>query len=715
MIVKNEAHIVATTLQNLVDKVPLTSWVICDTGSTDGTQELIRTFFLERGIPGLCVQHTWTDFATNRTQAIYAAYAYLKKEPKEPKEPKQQEKKKKYLFFFDADDELVGTPELGDIVTTGADKIDFLFGHSFHYVRPLMVSIEHPWYFEGVLHEYLTLPPTYSKSTHTITLKGDYYVISGRAGSRSKDPHKYFKDARVLEKAYHTVLSSNKGLACRYAFYCAQSYKDAIGEEAVKTVGEAELINKSIEWYTKCLKENWIQERFYSSLQLGELYAKKGNTEMSQHYYMKTIEYDSERLEGIIAFAEMAYRKDTHLIVNLLYERFRESLLRREPLEGKLFYADTRAKLVFYNSVSSYYVKEWRSGLDACCQILTATPCVFSLAERKRTVSNLVFYLQALDEYDDDIKISQVFDNLQREDREISNYVKVWKAFFEKGGVRAKLTQASSFVPEFGGERGDIVVTMTSCKRLNLFYQTVNSILNTWSRKDWCQVQRWICVDDQSSDEDRQQMVDSFPFINFVWKSPEQRGHLESMRMIYKELVEESPGATYWVHLEDDFLFFDKREYLREAKYFLENDLAVQNRIHQLLFSVHYAETIENYQNLRGSLPLPGTQDIVLHDYQPGKTFPYLNNHYWPHYSFRPSMTRIAAIRQLGNFSVDSASASASTSFFEKQYATRWVDAGFQSAFLNRITHLHIGKLTDSKEGQNAYQLNGIPQFQNIS
>jgi len=48
MIVKNEAHVIVKTLINLCEKIDFSYWVICDTGSTDNTKEVIIDFFKEK-------------------------------------------------------------------------------------------------------------------------------------------------------------------------------------------------------------------------------------------------------------------------------------------------------------------------------------------------------------------------------------------------------------------------------------------------------------------------------------------------------------------------------------------------------------------------------------------------------------------------------------------------------------------------------------------
>ena len=69
MIVKDEAHVIARCLGSVRPFV--NHWVVVDTGSTDGTGELVRE--LLAGIPGMVVEQPWVDFGTNRSQALAAA------------------------------------------------------------------------------------------------------------------------------------------------------------------------------------------------------------------------------------------------------------------------------------------------------------------------------------------------------------------------------------------------------------------------------------------------------------------------------------------------------------------------------------------------------------------------------------------------------------------------------------------------------------------
>jgi len=91
MIVKNESHVIKRLLNSVAPAIDY--WAIVDTGSTDGTQQIIKDFFEEKGIPGELIEIEWKDFATSRNVALQAV-----------------ESKVDYGFWIDADEELILEP-----------------------------------------------------------------------------------------------------------------------------------------------------------------------------------------------------------------------------------------------------------------------------------------------------------------------------------------------------------------------------------------------------------------------------------------------------------------------------------------------------------------------------------------------------------------------------------------------------------------------------
>uniref|UniRef100_A0A6C0I8S9 Glycosyltransferase 2-like domain-containing protein n=1 Tax=viral metagenome TaxID=1070528 RepID=A0A6C0I8S9_9ZZZZ len=269
MIVKNESHIIKGTLEMLCNKIRFDYWVICDTGSTDDTQDIITQFFKDRGIPGELFSDEWTDFAHNRTLALNRAFG-----------------KTDLLLVFDADDEIHG-----DICIPSKKKD--INHHEYHlkfgnplgtsYTRVLLINNKRKFRYLSVLHEFISALEPNSRST---VLEGDYYVVSGRSGNRSKDPKKYLNDALILEKAHAKALATGDQLYLRYAFYCANSYKDyGSHEEAIK-------------WYKITLKQdNWVQEKYVSCLYIYNCYAAMGQKEHGFYYLIEAFSYDIERVE----------------------------------------------------------------------------------------------------------------------------------------------------------------------------------------------------------------------------------------------------------------------------------------------------------------------------------------------------------------------------------------------------------------------------------
>src|SRR5581483_6962442 len=91
MIVKNEM----ANLERCFGAVAghIACWVICDTGSTDGTQDFIKSYFAARGLPGELHSAPFENFEQARNAALSFAEA----------SPLPYD----YLLLADADMELV--------------------------------------------------------------------------------------------------------------------------------------------------------------------------------------------------------------------------------------------------------------------------------------------------------------------------------------------------------------------------------------------------------------------------------------------------------------------------------------------------------------------------------------------------------------------------------------------------------------------------------
>lgn len=196
MIVKNESAVIERCLGSVRGLIDY--WVIVDTGSVDGTEELIQECL--RGCPGQLYRQRWVNFEVNRNAALHLAMG-----------------KGDYLFFIDADEQLVGSIDKSkldeDFYTLGLKERSLTDAY-----RVSLIKSFPGWSWKGVLHEYLD-PPYQMKGR---ILSSAFIDGSARDGNRTRDPEKFLKDAQILEQA---LLKDPEN--SRYLFYLAQSYGNA--------------------------------------------------------------------------------------------------------------------------------------------------------------------------------------------------------------------------------------------------------------------------------------------------------------------------------------------------------------------------------------------------------------------------------------------------------------------------------------------------------
>ena len=118
MIVKNETKMLKECLDSVYKYIDY--WVINDNGSTDGTQQFVKDYFAEKGIPGELNEVEWKGFGETRTEALRAC-----------------DGKTKWILMIDADDFINGELPVEQL----NDEMD---GYSLFIRRGRLPVVEKP-------------------------------------------------------------------------------------------------------------------------------------------------------------------------------------------------------------------------------------------------------------------------------------------------------------------------------------------------------------------------------------------------------------------------------------------------------------------------------------------------------------------------------------------------------------------------------------------
>jgi GR25 family glycosyltransferase involved in LPS biosynthesis len=258
-----------------------------------------------------------------------------------------------------------------------------------------------------------------------------------------------------------------------------------------------------------------------------------------------------------------------------------------------------------------------------------------------------------------------------------------------------------------GITNNSITITTTTCKRLDLFTQTVNSFLECCLDIDKY-IYEWIVIDDNSSESDREYMKTHYPFIRYILKNPDQKGHSRSMNILLDEIQ-----TPYVLNLEDDWRFFVKDNYLTKCI----EVLSTNQRYGQCLLNRSYGEDIGSVARIGGGFRryTPSGTRYYIHEYLIGdalvKCTSRLNGKtnciYWPHYSLRVGVTRSEVYKKIGKYNEKA-------QHFEQEYAYRYYIQGrYLTTYLDSVYCTHIGRRTYERDTNklNAYDLNDENQF----
>ena len=330
MIVKNESKVIKRCLASV--KQIIDYWVIADTGSTDGTQEIIREFM--KDIPGELIERPWVDFSHNRNEVLS-----LSKE------------KADFLLFIDADEQFV----FSDTFTIPKLDLDsyFILIHQLdgiNYFRESLIRSSLNWKWVGPVHEALISSEAKTKDV----LKGITNLSITEDGHRYQDPKKYLKDAAILEEALKSEPKNS-----RYAFYLALSY------------GNAHEYQEALKWHKKRIAMGGLEEEiFYSLLSIGKI---EENLNVSPDKFIKSYVaahlYRPSRAEPLYFIANYYIRTENHFLAYLFSKAGLTIASPTDTIFVQHSIYDTGLLLQFADS--SYLVGKKNESLEAYKKLLT--------------------------------------------------------------------------------------------------------------------------------------------------------------------------------------------------------------------------------------------------------------------------------------------------------------------------------------------------------
>jgi tetratricopeptide (TPR) repeat protein len=296
MIVKDEAAIIERCLRSVLPAVD--RFVVCDTGSTDSTPEVIRSFFDRHGVAGEVHRIAFGNFESARNRALDLC--------------RRSTLDFDYLLLLDADMELI-VHDLDFRRHLDAHAYNVRQVNSISYFNTRLVRRDCPARYVGVTHEYLDVGPSPDR------LSSIWFHDWACGSSRAE---KLERDARLLTEG----LRQSPGNP-RYLFYLAQTCKDA---------GRFE---EAIAWYERRVEAGgWAEEAWYALYMIAICHEQLGNAAAMMDYCLRAFDFRPSRAEPLLALAR-CFRKQRDFKACMMFAEMAEKL--RYPEADSLFIEDS--------------------------------------------------------------------------------------------------------------------------------------------------------------------------------------------------------------------------------------------------------------------------------------------------------------------------------------------------------------------------------------
>jgi glycosyltransferase involved in cell wall biosynthesis len=346
MIVKDEAAIIERCLDSVAPHIAC--YVVCDTGSSDGTPEIIRARMDHHGVPGEIVHTTFENFEQARNAALDLARA--------------SKQEFDYLLLTDADMELrVDDPAFRHDLREPVYRL-LQRNSAIEYGNVRLVHRAHRGRYVGRTHEYYD-----GRGCPSVDLGGAWFYDHAQGSSRSV---KFERDIRLLTETLADEPDNTRAM-----FYLAQSYRDS---------GQAQL---ALETYQRRVAMGgWAEEVWYAAYQvavLSESLELDDATVVAR--YLDAYNRRPTRIEPLVKLARY-YRLSDRPALALLVARQAMAVDRSEDVlfvEHSAYEWQARDEF----SIAAYWTGDFTASAEVCQELL-ASP-LLPAQQRSRVEDNL--------------------------------------------------------------------------------------------------------------------------------------------------------------------------------------------------------------------------------------------------------------------------------------------------------------------------------------
>ena len=382
-ICKNESHVIERMLNSAKSITDLI--VVNDTGSTDGTQDIIRKFGEENNIPTYVFERPFDDFEKSRTWAmtkLSEVVAELK-----------WDADKVHGYWFDCDEQLVIDPTFNkNQFTADLYMINTYIGQ-MKYTRNTFFKVSKPFRWYGPVHEFIVCDD--QNITSGLATGIHVNVSMDGASWQGKISEKYLSHSHKLE----TYINENRQDP-RWIFYTAQSYHDSASIPDNKEENE-ERLRRSLRYYRERTErtDGYVEEIYYSHYRMGtimRILEHPWNLTMQQ--CLKAYAIDPLRGESIKTIVDYYLQMgEWHLAY--LYTKFGyENFHGKNPYPKKLLFVDESLyvwKFAEAHAAACFYTGRVDEAKKTYAQILAAVksnPTAFTPDDLQKIEMNGQFF-----------------------------------------------------------------------------------------------------------------------------------------------------------------------------------------------------------------------------------------------------------------------------------------------------------------------------------